>query len=328
MDYSKELFMIAVNLGQNQESRRMKNQKPDNHHLINGIKAADELAEKRHLAMFASVWQIPQLVTTFLAAMANRSTVLWMEFIQTLSIVLPALLLISIFYYLRKNLRFRYNYGTGKIEALTALTVEVFDIIGLLLIIVLGIRNLVRPAVANHNYLFAISMETVGLAITPVIMIRLKNAMKIRSGKISETFYLSLKKELLFGIVTMVTLIVSFFEENTIWSRYLSPIVCLVLSVPFFFIVGHHILNSARDLLDETLEEEMQLKILKILSEFYNEYTALDDVRSRRSGEQIFIDIRLKFEDGRTYGELLEISQKMENRLKEEIGSCEVNIVI
>lgn len=296
--------------------------------IINNLEVTDELAEKRRLAMLVAIWQLPQLVTTFMAAMANRSAVLWMEFIETLSILLPSLMLISIFFFLRKKLQFRFNYGTGKIEALTALTLEIFDIIGLLLIIALGIRNLVRPAGTEHNFVFAIIMQTVGLAITPFILIRLKKAMQVRSGKISKTFYLSLKKELLYGIVTMITLIVTFFEEDTIWSRYLSPIVCLVMSIPFFFVVGHHILHSSRDLLDETLEEDQQLKILKILSEFYNEYTALDDVRSRQSGEQIFIDIRLQFEDERTYCELREISQKMEKRLKEEIGECEVNIVI
>lgn len=288
----------------------------------------ENYAEARRLAMLLTVWQIPNIVTNLAAALANRSMVLWMEFIETLTIVLPALLLVAVVLFLRKDLKYQFNYGTGKIEAFTALIIEIFDIGGLLLIIILSIMNLAHAQEEYKSLLFAIVMEAIGVVVTAVIQFRLKRIIERRNNKIAETFYISIRKELFFGIISMVTLVVSIFDKHTFWSLYLSPIVCLVLTVPFFIMVCHHILFSARDLLDETLEEDLQLKILKILSEFFEEYTEIGDVRSRRSGEIIFIEIPLVFDEHRTFGEIQGVCRRMENRLKEEIGPCDVDIVI
>ena len=57
-------------------------------------------------------------------------------------------------------------------------------------------------------------------------------------------------------------------------------------------------LNYQR-VLDKTLDEELQMVIVRHLAQYFNEYTELHGVRSRRSGSNVYIEIFLEFDGER-----------------------------
>jgi len=83
-----------------------------------------------------------------------------------------------------------------------------------------------------------------------------------------------------------------------------------------------------KDLLDHTLSENFQTRILKRLADYKSCYERFYDFRSRKSGSKIFIDISLGFEPKRKLGEALELSSALKDRLELDIPSSEVNIII
>ena len=62
--------------------------------------------------------------------------------------------------------------------------------------------------------------------------------------------------------------------------------------------------TSCYDLLDGTLEEGDQLKITRELVTHFDRYDMLYGVRSRRSGNRIFIDIFLGFDPDKRVGDV------------------------
>ena len=85
-------------------------------------KRSEALTEQYKVAVLLVVWKIPAFTTSFLATCASRSMVLWLEFIENASIFIPGIILLILSRKLNKNLKFRYNYGTEKVEAITALS--------------------------------------------------------------------------------------------------------------------------------------------------------------------------------------------------------------
>ena len=125
-------------------------------------KRSEALTEQYKVAVLLVVWKIPAFTTSFLAACASRSMVLWLEFIENASIFIPGIILLILSRKLNKNLKFRYNYGTEKVEAITALSCEMFDLAGLFCIVLFAVRNLIKGSEEkrlqvsrNHNHIFA-----------------------------------------------------------------------------------------------------------------------------------------------------------------------------
>ena len=82
------------------------------------------------------------------------------------------------------------------------------------------------------------------------------------------------------------------------------------------------------ELTDKTLPEEAQMKILRVLSQFYSRYTQVDSINSRKVGEMLWIDIHLSFEKNTSFDEIVEFKKQMQEELDRQIGNCNVNIVV
>jgi divalent metal cation (Fe/Co/Zn/Cd) transporter len=292
-----------------------------------GKMSKDVFLRQHKLAVLLVLWRIPGVITSFLAAIASNSMIVWMEFVENVSIVAPGILLLIISAKLMKNLKFMFNYGIGKIEAITALTCEIFDLAGLGCVLLFAVRKLIYPG-GERNLELALIISAVGLLIDLFILYREKLLTEKDHSRIVHTAFLSAKKEFVFDFITIFTLIIGIIFHNTRWIVYFSPIVCIILIVPFSLEIGHHLSSAVQELIDLTLDEESQLLIIKVLNEFYDSYELLGDIKSRVNGNYKNIDISLQFNPDMTYKEIRDVSTKIKKRIDEEIGNCNVNINI
>ncbi len=81
------------------------------------------------------------------------------------------------------------------------------------------------------------------------------------------------------------------------------------------------------DLLDKTLDEELQIVIVRELAAFFDEYHALHGVRSRRSGSNVYIEILLEFEGGKQMHEVQKTIDRIKISLEQKIPKSSVSIV-
>jgi ferrous-iron efflux pump FieF len=87
------------------------------------------------------------------------------------------------------------------------------------------------------------------------------------------------------------------------------------------------ITSSLPDLLDKTLDEELQMVIVRHLAAFFHDYTALHGVRSRRSGSNVYIEIFLEFDSEKKMGEVQAIINRIKVSLEAHIPKSSVSVV-
>ena len=111
------------------------------------------------------------------------------------------------------------------------------------------------------------------------------------------------------------------------WVMYLDPLTsCITLA--FMINCGWHLIrHSVHDLLDRSLGEPLQILITKQLANYFYSYNSLDGVRSRYSGRQIFIEIFLGFDAGKSLGEIQLVMDGIKQHLEEAIPHAEVTII-
>ena len=292
------------------------------------IDKSNELKRQRKIALLMVLGKFPVFVTSFLAASVSGSIVVWMEFVENVSVLLPGIILMVLSRKLDANLKYKFNYGPGKVEAITALSCELFDIAGLFCVVFFSVKQLIIKNDGHEHLRFAIALTIIGFLIDAFVVWRQKLILQSSSSKMFHTAFISAQKEFFFDGMSIFTLLISLKFEDKMWSRYFSPIICLIISVPFFITVIKHLRESIEELIDRTLDEESQLKILKVLNEFFDSYDELGEIKSRIVGEEKYIDIELVFKSDMVYREVRRVATMIKERVQEEMEDSNVNIVI
>ncbi len=285
------------------------------------------LAEQKKVAILLIIYRIPEFVTSFIAAAASGSMVVWLEFIENASILIPGIIIVILSGKLSQNLKFTFNYGTGKVEAISALSCEMFDLAGIFCVVFFAIRKIIMPDIEEDFLAFALVVSIIGLLIDIFIYYKEKSLVEKEHSRMIHSAFVAARNEFVFDAISIVTLIIGIIFEKTSWIRYFSPIVCVVVSLPLAYIVVHHLTDAIRELSDLTLDEESQLKILKALNEFYEYYDELGEIKSRISGNDQYVDIELCFKQDMPFREVSKVSDDIRKRVSDEIGGGIVNVV-
>lgn len=288
----------------------------------------DVLQEEQRLALLLILWRIPSVFASLFSAIVSGSMVVWLEFVENASVLIPAILLAALSRRMGRDLKYQFNYGTGKLEAITAFACEVFDVAGLLCIISFSIRKLLRPEADEGNLLLALAVCVAGTLIDVFLLYRQKKLSEREHSKMLHTAYLSAKKDFAFDCISISTLLIGIVFSETPWIRSSSPVLCILMSIPFGCVVLHHLRESLAELADETLDEDSQLKLLKVLISLRDSYEDFGELRSRTNGKYKHIDVEISFPPQTPWSEAVQASSRIRERIRGELGESIVNFII
>ena len=83
-----------------------------------------------------------------------------------------------------------------------------------------------------------------------------------------------------------------------------------------------------RELTDKTLPEAEQMKMLNILTRYYDSYSDFHSINSQKSGENIKVDIHLSFEKNTSLEDIVNLKKQMQEDFNKQFDNCTVNIII
>ena len=228
---------------------------------------------------------------------------------------------------LRNDSRAVFNYGIGKIENLASLVTGFFILLSVLIMTFLIINRFLNPV---HLKGFGIWMGIACTFIFAIINGRLW--WRSRQHKRNAPSPIVEAQLRLFAVKTLANtcMFFNFTVSMTVsqpWVVYLDPLTsCITLA--FMINCGWHLLrHSVHDLLDRSLGEPLQMLITKQLANYFDSYNSLYGVRSRYSGRQIFIEIFLGFDAGKTLGETQLVMDGIKEDLEKTIPQAEVTVI-
>ena len=88
------------------------------------------------------------------------------------------------------------------------------------------------------------------------------------------------------------------------------------------------LLNSSLDqLLDKSLDEGLQLKILAVLVRHYDEYEFLIGHYTRQSGKVSYVELHMEFDGNLLHSEVIRRMRMIINDIESSIPHCVVKII-
>ena len=248
---------------------------------------------------------------------------LFNSFLQFISISLTWLTLRA----LRKDNRAVFNYGLGKIENIASLFIGAFMLVSsLVMALLIGYRLLHLVRIQGFGVWLGIACTLVFGTLNAVLWVQsLRHKRAAPSPIVDAQCRLFAVKTV--GNTCMFFTFVLSLSLDYRWALYLDPLASCI-TVGFMCQSAWKLIrHSIHDLLDRSLDEPLQELINKQLVRFFDEYTALDSVRSRYSGQNVFIEIFLGFDSQRPLAEVQKITDTIKRNLEADIPHAEVLIV-
>ena len=229
---------------------------------------------------------------------------------------------------LTKDLRYEYNYGVGKIEAIASLLCDGMGCFGLLITLGFSVQAIIFPEQPSDFVIAVVGLKVINVSFDTAFFVKQRKITKIHSSAISNANYAEALSALLFDSVALVSLFVMWLLRNNPIGGYIAPIVSIFVVI--YLMIGYvkRIRQALTELTDKTLPEEEQMKILSILTRHYDSYSQVHSVNSHKSGDCLRIDMHLSFERNTSFEEILTLKKQMQDELDSQFGNCIVNMIV
>lgn len=272
--------------------------------------------------------ELPNFVLVLLSAVVSHSLIVWLDFIDTLGNVLSEGLVTIQSRRMSRDLRYEYNYGVGKIEALTVLFTGAIELGGLLCIAVVSIIQLITPEKPSDLLIYVVALKAVNVLFDIWFLRGQTEIRAVNPSVIAENEYVGNVGALAFDGGALLALLVVWLLRGQRISWYVSPALSLVIALIMMMFCVKHIRHAMTELADKTLPEDEQMKILRVLNRHNDEYASFDSIRSRYTGITVTVDLAVTFDEGTTYRQIETFRDTVQRELAEEIPNCRVSVIV
>ena len=284
--------------------------------------------QQQNLSIAQLLAELPSFVAVLVSAILSRNLLVYVDLLDSSMYLISLVLIVVLSEKLTKDLRYEYNYGVGKIEAIASLLCDGMGCFGLLITLGFSVQAIIFPEQPSDFVIAVVGLKVINVAFDTAFFVKQRKITKIHSSAISNANYAEALSALLFDSVALVSLFVMWLLRNNPIGGYISPVVSIFVAIYLMFGYVKRIRQALTELTDKTLPEEEQMKILSILTRHYDSYSQVHSVNSHKSGDCIRIDMHLSFERNTSFEEILTLKKQMQDELDSQFGNCIVNIIV
>ena len=284
--------------------------------------------QQQNLSIAQILAEVPSFVAVLVSAILSRNLLVFIDLFDSFMYLISLSLVVVLSKKLTKDLRYDYNYGVGKVEAISSLLCDGIAFVGLLFALGLSVHEIIFPEQPSDLVIAVVGLKVINVSFDIAFFVKQRKITKIHNSAISKANYAEALSALLFDGVALVSLFAMWLLRDNPIGVYISPVVSIFVAIYLMFGYVKRTRQSLIELTDKTLPEEDQMKILNILTRHYNSYSQFHSINSHKSGDTTRIDIHLSFEQDTTFEEILTLKKQMQEELDSLFGNCIVNIVV
>jgi cation diffusion facilitator family transporter len=293
----------------------------------NGIPVATESREK--LVFTGLCMDLLILIPETVAVILSGSATLLSDVIKCANEILATSFALLIIRRMKAGGKFTYDYGMGKFETLTRIITGSVMFVSLCILVLFTIHRILEP---EH---FEMSAAIIGIPLMILASIadsyhwqKFYRRARQDPSPIMEAQWRFRRAKTFSNLLILAALCLSVIFVQYSWASYIDPIVSFMI-IGFLLFAGYREFSSSLpDLFDKTLDEELQIVILRELASSFDQYAEFHGVRSRRSGSRIYIEIFLGFDPEQRMGDVQDFATSLKRSLEFKIAGSVVSIVL
>ena len=284
--------------------------------------------QQQNLSTAQLLAELPSFVAVLVSALLSRNLLVYIDLLDCSMYLVSLVLIVILSKKLTKDLRYEYNYGVGKIEAVSSLLCDGMGFFGLLITLGFSVHAIFFPEQPSDLVIAVVGLKVINVCFDTAFFVQQRKITKIHHSAISKSNYAEALSALLFDSVALVSLFAMWLLRDNPIGVYISPVVSIFVAIYLMFGYVKRTRQSLIELTDKTLPEEEQMKILNILTRHYDSYSQFHSINSHKSGDITMIDIHLSFEKNTTFEEILALKKQIQEDFNKQFDNCTVNIII
>ncbi|MDO9324120.1 MAG: cation transporter [Methanoregula sp.] len=288
-----------------------------------------EVVESRQKMVFTGLCiDLLVLIPESIAVILSGSMTLFADIIKGANEIIATTFALIIIRRVTIGGKFTYDYGMGKFESLTRIITGGVMFVSLAILLFFTFHRILNP---EH-----FDMDAAFIGIPLMILVSITDSYHWRKNyrlnqkepsPIMEAQWRLRRAKTFSDLLILFALVLSVLLVQYSWAEYIDPVASLII-IGFLLFAGYReISSSLPDLFDKTLEEELQIIILKELVGSFEKFDEFHGVRSRRSGARIYIDIYLGFDPEQKVGDMQENIDFLKGSLETLIPGSVVGII-
>lgn len=275
--------------------------------------------------LLAILWCMPNL----LLALSSGSLVLLSDIPDNFRFIFTNILSWRVLRSIRLGRLHGYDYGTEKLQVFSGVICSTAYIVALFMIVGFAIIRMVKPAAMNQTFTTAGALfQFLLFLVMGWFWLNNKRLARKQYSPVMEMQWRIYRADALSALVCFASLMLWLLLKEKSWAVYIDPLFAMVFVFLAIVSFSPKLVAGVNDMLDRTLQEELQLKIDRRLAEYFHDYDGFHGVRSRRAGERIFIEIALSFAAERQVREVSQTVIGLRDGIQQEVPGSEVRIVL
>ena len=284
--------------------------------------------QQQNLSIVQILAELPSFGAILVSAILSKNLLVFIDLFDSLMYLISLTLIVILSKKLTKDLRYEYNYGVGKIEAISSLLCDGIAFLGLLFAIGLSIQEIIHPEQPSDFVIAVVGLKVVNVVFDTVFYVKQHKITKIHNSAISKANCAEALSALLFDSVALVSFLAMWLLRDNAIGGYISPVVSILVAIYLIFGYVKRTRQALIELTDKTLPEDDQMKILSVLTKYYSGYSQFHSLNSHKSGDITRVDIHLSFEKDTSFEQIITLKQQMQSEIDSLLGNCIVNIIV
>jgi ferrous-iron efflux pump FieF len=211
-----------------------------------------------------------------------------------------------------------HRFGHGKLEALGALGQAIFILGSSILLLVESVRRFITPEPVTAPGIGMVVI-VISLFLTAGLILFQRHVIKKTKSVALSADHLHYKGDIMMNFSVLAAIGLSAY---TGWS-YFDPIFAIGISLTLLFGAYKIGKESADILMDKELPREEREKI-KALVLAHRDVASIHDLRTRSTGERVFIEFHLEMDGGMTLSRAHDITEELEVVLYKAFPKAEI----
>lgn len=283
---------------------------------------------QQNLSFAQLLSEVPAFIATLVSAIFSNTMLLFVDLMESFGNLLRASLVTILSNKLSKDLRFEYNYGVQKIEAIVSLFCNGIEFFGLVTTFILSIYAIIYPEQPSDLVIAVVGLKFINVNFDLTFFLKQRKILKMHQSAISEANYADALGALLFDGVTLLSLLIIWLLRNNVIGLYISPVISIIIAGSMVVGCVRRTQASLEELTDKTLPEEHQLQILQVLTRYFHDYSQVHSINSHKIGAAMEIDMHMSFEKNTNFEQIIQLKERIQRDLENQIGECTVNMIV
>lgn len=266
------------------------------------------------------------LLPTIYAAWISNSVVLLGDLLRCLVEYIAILLSWLIIRRVNRGDVSQFHYGFGKLEQISGLVVAFALFFASATVTFSGVSRMIHPQEVQ-NAAFGLGLSVLSVIGNLAVWLHYQKLGAASPSPILHSQSRLFRAKTFASGVVCVSLTLSMLNISQTLTIASDPVGSLFLAAFLFRSALDLMSSSMRDLVDCAIDEALQLAVLRILIKHDSLYDGLSQIRTRRSGIKLFIELFLEFSGDLPFKTVSERSMVIKASLLESLPNTDITVI-